>query len=270
MESRRKVLEPLKFSSKEEQCPEEWINRYKLTLQKIKFEDYPDIEEFEIILIDLFNKAKFYYDRNLSMVKKIVKFKVSIIEEVKELKKLMVPKRQYGHEQLEIIKSETGFNSRKSEPAKKFTNIGCIEFNSFTPEQKVQKTLDLPMKSEIQTGKAKLLDLCRKVEEKQVSSLADDNVNITNCRVLVEIFGKYFWTMLDTGAACSVASKKLITELGLEPDVSLNRVLVTADGARHQVGETLSKLHIKVAWIEFEFKLKIMNSWENGLILGTD
>ncbi|OMJ18447.1 hypothetical protein AYI69_g7017 [Smittium culicis] len=81
--------------------------------------------------------------------------------------------------------------------------------------------------------RSELVSLCKRVEVKNVNSIENKAEDITNCKAIVEIFGNYYWAIMDTGAACSVISEELLEELGLEPDFVNSQVIVTADGSKH-------------------------------------
>ncbi|OMJ09134.1 hypothetical protein AYI69_g10799 [Smittium culicis] len=81
--------------------------------------------------------------------------------------------------------------------------------------------------------RTELLNLCKRVEVKNFNSIDNRSDNVTNCKAIVEIFGNYYWAIMDTGAACSVISEELLEELGLGPDFVNNQVIVTADGTKH-------------------------------------
>ncbi|OMJ28067.1 hypothetical protein AYI69_g2468, partial [Smittium culicis] len=99
--------------------------------------------------------------------------------------------------------------------------------------------------------RTELLNLCKRVEVKNFNSIDNRSDNVTNCKAIVEIFGNYYWAIMDTGAACSVISEELLEELGLGPDFVNNQVIVTADGTKHAT-------------------LGVMKNCRNKLILGTD
>ncbi|OMJ19451.1 hypothetical protein AYI69_g6616 [Smittium culicis] len=75
--------------------------------------------------------------------------------------------------------------------------------------------------------------LCRRVSTKNVNNVDLSEPNNTNCQGSVTILNKKYWAMLDTGAACSVMSDKLVDELGMDVDHDSEQVTLIAIGARH-------------------------------------
>ncbi|PVU96342.1 hypothetical protein BB561_001234 [Smittium simulii] len=118
--------------------------------------------------------------------------------------------------------------------------------------------------------RSELVNLCRKVESKEVNQLEYKENRVTNCKALVSVFGAYFWAIVDTGAACSVVNPSLLSKWGLEPDIFSNQIIVTADGKRHETGGKVSAVPILIAGYTFPVDLVVMNREEETLILGTD
>ncbi|OMJ21169.1 hypothetical protein AYI70_g3633 [Smittium culicis] len=115
-----------------------------------------------------------------------------------------------------------------------------------------------------------LMGLCRKVETKEINELDLGEPNNTNCRGLITIFNKKYWAVLDTGAACSVISDKLMEELGLEVDQNSDQIIVTADGTRHNTMGTISSVPISIANYKFPCDVLVLKIDKPILILGTD
>ncbi|OMJ18369.1 hypothetical protein AYI69_g7055, partial [Smittium culicis] len=115
-----------------------------------------------------------------------------------------------------------------------------------------------------------LVSLCKKVEEKEVIQLETEHSRITNCKAIVNIFGKYYWSVVDTGAACSVVSDSLLRKWGIEPDMTSNQLVVTADGSKHETSGKVSSVPIEIAGYKFPISLVVMKRTDDFLVLGTD
>ncbi|OMJ11773.1 Gag-Pol polyprotein [Smittium culicis] len=114
------------------------------------------------------------------------------------------------------------------------------------------------------------LDLFKKIESKEINSIAEDSFNVTNCKALIEIFDNHYVTVIDTGAACSIITMGLLEELGLESDSSQPQIIITADGTKHETMGKVSDVPVKIAGFVFPVDLLIMEKSANSLILGTD
>ncbi|OMJ29424.1 hypothetical protein AYI69_g1074 [Smittium culicis] len=114
------------------------------------------------------------------------------------------------------------------------------------------------------------MGLCRKVEAKEVNEVYFGEHNNTNCRGLVTIFNKKYWAVLDTGAACSVISDKILIELGIEVDNNSDQVIVTEDGTRHNTIGTVTSVPISVASYKFPCDVLVLRIKKPIFILGTD
>ncbi|OMJ26285.1 Transposon Ty3-G Gag-Pol polyprotein [Smittium culicis] len=118
--------------------------------------------------------------------------------------------------------------------------------------------------------RSELLDLCRRVEVKPVDNLENSRLGTSNCKAVVKIFGEYYWSVIDTGAACSVMSDRLMKKLGLEPDIKVNKLIVTADGTKHESLGIVSKVPLKIAGYTFNADFLVMSNSKNDIILGTE
>ncbi|OMJ23666.1 hypothetical protein AYI70_g2111 [Smittium culicis] len=92
----------------------------------------------------------------------------------------------------------------------------------------------------------------------------------TNCRGLIKLFKERYWTVLDTGAACSVISSALMNEIDLEIDDKDTQTVVTADGSRHNTIGSISNLPIKIANYAFPCDTLVLELSKPLIILGTD
>ncbi|PVU89928.1 hypothetical protein BB560_006262 [Smittium megazygosporum] len=115
-----------------------------------------------------------------------------------------------------------------------------------------------------------LTDLFKKIDAKELRSLSKAPTSVTNCKALVEIFDNHYVSVIDLCAACSVASKEMLQELGIKVDNKSTQVIVTVDGTRHNNLGKATNLPIKIAGYVFPVDLVIMEKSANALILGTE
>ncbi|OMH79032.1 DNA damage-inducible protein 1 [Zancudomyces culisetae] len=115
-----------------------------------------------------------------------------------------------------------------------------------------------------------LITYIRKGEEyeiKEVNSI--ENVS-SNCKVIISIFGRHYWAILDTGAACSVISNTFAEVLGLDIDKESNQIIVTADGRKHGTKGIISEVPLTIAGQRFPVDMTVMDQRTHVLILGTN
>ncbi|OLY79262.1 hypothetical protein AYI68_g6672 [Smittium mucronatum] len=112
--------------------------------------------------------------------------------------------------------------------------------------------------------------LCKKAEDSSNINYIEKNPVVTNCKALVKIFGKRYWAIIDTGAACSVITKPLLEKLGIGADYNSNQVIITADGNRHSTYGHVVDVPIEISSYTFNADLLIMNQDKDVLILGVD
>ncbi|OMJ13632.1 hypothetical protein AYI70_g8381 [Smittium culicis] len=110
----------------------------------------------------------------------------------------------------------------------------------------------------------------KKIDTKEVGYIEREYDNITNCRALVEIHGKHYDAVVDTGAACSVVTSGMLDMLGLEVDSPSTQIIVTADGTRHEALGKVNNVPIRIAGFNFPINFLVMKKEAKNLILGMD
>ncbi|OMJ18401.1 hypothetical protein AYI69_g7037 [Smittium culicis] len=115
-----------------------------------------------------------------------------------------------------------------------------------------------------------LVDLCRKVEKKEVNQIENKLTSITNFKAIASVFRDYSWAVIDTGAVCSVVNPSLLKKWVISPDTVSNQVVVIADGSRHETGGKVTSVPINVAGYTFPVGLVVMDRKDDFLVLGTD
>ncbi|PVV01561.1 hypothetical protein BB560_004015 [Smittium megazygosporum] len=116
---------------------------------------------------------------------------------------------------------------------------------------------------------SKTIKLLRGMESSKNVDLIENDL-ITNCKAIIQINGIRCAVVIDTGAACSVISKKLAEKIKLDSAVSKSLIVVTADGKKHQTFGIVSAVPVMIANQEFTVDLLIMDIHKETLILGTD
>ncbi|OMJ23323.1 hypothetical protein AYI70_g2334 [Smittium culicis] len=112
--------------------------------------------------------------------------------------------------------------------------------------------------------------ICKKFEEKEVSQLDAASSKVTNCKAIVNIFGSYYWTVVNTGAACSDVSKSLLDKWVIDPDIRTNQLVVTADIEKHETNGKVSQVPIIIAGHKFPISLVVMDRKDDFLVFGND
>ncbi|PVU92332.1 hypothetical protein BB561_003906 [Smittium simulii] len=115
-----------------------------------------------------------------------------------------------------------------------------------------------------------LTELFKKIEYRELNYLGAKTKKVTNCKALMEIFENHYTTIVDTEAACSIITSKLLDKLGLIADTTSSHVIITADGTRHVTTGKVTAVPIKIAGYTFGADLLVMNESSNDLVLGTD
>ncbi|OMH85642.1 Retrovirus-related Pol polyprotein from transposon [Zancudomyces culisetae] len=139
------------------------------------------------------------------------------------------------------------------------------DLNQYYPKISLAQLLDASP-----TLSSELSALCKKVKKLDINEIRVLPQKISNCRVLVSVFNRKYWAVVDTGAACSVTTPAIAEQWGLEPNEWTRQVLVTADGSRHLTGGVLNRVPIVIGNHTFEAEFIVMNRKDNTLILGND
>ncbi|OMH80310.1 DNA damage-inducible protein 1, partial [Zancudomyces culisetae] len=112
--------------------------------------------------------------------------------------------------------------------------------------------------------------MVKKVRKTELNELQVKSERTTSCKVEVRVFSQKIWAIVDTGAACSVATPRLAYRWGLVAESTDGQVIVTADGKRHAPLGTIKEVPIQIGNYTFAATLTIMDRKEDILILGTD
>jgi len=89
-------------------------------------------------------------------------------------------------------------------------------------------------------------------------------------RCHVNIKGQQVIAVLDSGAAVSIITAKLMRKLGLRIDRDSKTIVVTANGAREKALGTIINVKITLQNIAIPIDLQVIESKDETLLLGTD
>jgi len=92
----------------------------------------------------------------------------------------------------------------------------------------------------------------------------------TAAKCYIRIKGNPVVAILDSGAAVSIITNKLIKKLGLEPDTSSKTVVITANGTRTRALGQITKLRISIQNMLVPVTLQVIESREETLLLETN
>ncbi|KAF9197720.1 hypothetical protein BGZ59_005185, partial [Podila verticillata] len=106
------------------------------------------------------------------------------------------------------------------------------------------------------------------VEEDTPPQGEPDQDVFCSLKTLIKINGEPLTAVVDTGAACSVITKDLVDRLGLRIDSVHGRILVTADGTRHNTAGAIDKLPIELKNRILPTRFAVFNRPGEQLILG--
>lgn len=97
---------------------------------------------------------------------------------------------------------------------------------------------------------------------------ATEQEGFCSLKALVNINGTPLMAVIDTGAACSVITKELVEDLGLEIDIESRRPLVTADGVVHPTAGAIKELPVDVKHLHLPIQVSVFDCPGRQLILG--
>ncbi|OMH85643.1 hypothetical protein AX774_g804, partial [Zancudomyces culisetae] len=117
---------------------------------------------------------------------------------------------------------------------------------------------------------SEMISLCKKTKKQEINEIRFAKPRTTNCRIIVSVYSKEIWAVVDTGAACSVATPRMIENWGLEVDEEHDQVIITADGMKQNSLGTVKDVPLRIGNCKFAAKLTIMQRKDNSLILGMD
>ena len=116
----------------------------------------------------------------------------------------------------------------------------------------------------------KILKRPKKVVETNYLHSEEDKRRTTAAKCYVRIKGNPVVAILDSGAAVSIMTRRLMDKLGLEPDNPSKTIVVTANGTRERAIGQITDLKISIRDLMIPIKLQIIESREETLLLGTD
>ncbi|OLY79990.1 hypothetical protein AYI68_g5923 [Smittium mucronatum] len=111
--------------------------------------------------------------------------------------------------------------------------------------------------------------LLKKTEIKKEVGLVENDTT-TNFKAIVSIFKKNYATIIDTEAACSVATTSWILETESVPDEESSQKIVTADEKKHKTLGIVSRVTIFIAGYHFDVNLLVMENARKTIILDMD
>jgi predicted aspartyl protease len=112
-----------------------------------------------------------------------------------------------------------------------------------------------------------------KIQETNYANQESDeekDVKSTAVRCYVRIKGNPVVAILDSGAAVSIITKKLMKNLGLTIDETSNTVVVTANGERTRALGQIKRAQIAIQDLLIPISLQVIDSQDETLLLGTD
>ena len=92
----------------------------------------------------------------------------------------------------------------------------------------------------------------------------------TAAKCYIRVKGDPVVAILDSGAAVSIITKRLMDKLRLEMDTPSRTVVVTADGTKTRALGQISNLNIFIQDLVIPIRLQVIESKEETLLLGTD
>ncbi|KAF0476151.1 gag-pol fusion protein [Gigaspora margarita] len=106
------------------------------------------------------------------------------------------------------------------------------------------------------------------VESNLVEAVTNKRTIAAKCHIRIK--GNSVTAVLDSGAAVSIITKRLIKNLGLEIDSLLKIVVVIMNRTKERAIGQINKVNIIVHNIMVPMKLQVIESLEETLLLGTD
>ena len=92
----------------------------------------------------------------------------------------------------------------------------------------------------------------------------------TAAKCYVRIKGNPVAAVLDSGAAVSIITEKLRRQLGLRTETPSNIIVITANGTKQRALGEIHSVGIAVKNLLIPMKLRVIDSTESNLLLGTD
>jgi hypothetical protein len=92
----------------------------------------------------------------------------------------------------------------------------------------------------------------------------------TAAKCYVRIKGNPVAAVLDSGAAVSIITEKLRRQLGLKTETPSNIIVITANGTKQRALGEIHSVGIAVKNLLIPMKLRVIDSTESNLLLGTD
>ncbi|OMH81079.1 Retrovirus-related Pol polyprotein from transposon [Zancudomyces culisetae] len=216
-------------------------------------------------------KKKEYLNNNINKFE--VKPKENRIKNTKVIKPYKTIK-EIEMKKAPTLRSRESDSKAKAYTKKKYTIKAAENTDSYSLKEDLGAVY--PKISMIQLLEAspklakEMANLCKRVEDKEVNAIKYKETKTSNCKVTVEIFGQEVKTILDTGAACSVATPELVENWGLEVEQDSSQMIITADGSKHaSLGKVLD-VPIRIGKQIFNADLTVMERHDQSLILGTD
>ncbi|OMH80018.1 Retrovirus-related Pol polyprotein from transposon, partial [Zancudomyces culisetae] len=132
-------------------------------------------------------------------------------------------------------------------------------------------TITFPQLMSVAPGlNTEMVNLCKKAKKSEINEIRFGLPRTTNCRIIVTVYNEDIWAVVDTGAACSVATPRLLEAWGLVADKEDDQVIITADGKKHYSLGKIKDVPLKIGDHRFHANLTIMQRKDDSLILGMD
>ncbi|OMJ16421.1 hypothetical protein AYI69_g7844 [Smittium culicis] len=141
----------------------------------------------------------------------VIKHEISEKEVFMAEKRAQIEESREKSKRTRIVEPEVSENKYKERPRIQERKPSEIKLSEATSPYSIMENLsdakaDLSISQLLQVSpsiRRELMNLCKRVESKEIDKIELEEVSNTNCRGLVSIFGKRHWAILDTGAACS-------------------------------------------------------------------
>jgi hypothetical protein len=116
----------------------------------------------------------------------------------------------------------------------------------------------------------KILKRPKKTVETNYLQSENDSRKTSSAKCYVRIKGNPVIAILDSGAAVSIITNKLMHKLRLEPDSPSKTIVITANGNRVRALGQITKAQICIQDLIIPIKLQVIESQEETLLLGID
>jgi len=122
--------------------------------------------------------------------------------------------------------------------------------------------------SQIPKYRTAMLKSCRRTREANYAE--QENAPTTTARCVVKINGKPLSAVVDSGAASSIMTKKLMKTLGFQIDRPSSMVVITANGTKVRSLGEIKSLPLVIGTLKVNTPVQVLDSADEVFILGND